>query len=221
WRHPKVHVYEVAAAPDGQSLAYVLERSPSNPGPDDVMAYLYLLEPDGRIELVDQATNFGSLESPVFLRSHSEIATSGQAQGPVRLYWYRGSQNLKPGTAHLDTRVMVLDGDRLRQVQLGLRPNEAPIEISGYAGSPNLTIISFRHDNLPTRGEVLRLEGAPSLTDWREFGSAANTDQLDGIAWVSPTDYVVPVSFQNARRDYSLRLFRVGCEFYGSHLVYQ
>jgi hypothetical protein len=205
WAHRKVHVYEIAAAPNGGSLAYVVNMFPASPSATEVMAYLYLLRSDGRVELVDEVKNYRSIESPVFLRPPS---APGNA---VRLYWYRGSEELAPGTQHLDNDVMVLDRGRVRWVHVALRRNEAPIDIEGYPGSANLTVTTFRHDDLPTRGEVLRLEQSPDLRSWAEFGSAANTDELNGVAWISRNEYVVHVT----QRFYPART-ACGCTWSGA-----
>lgn len=53
------------------------------------------------------------------------------------------------------------------------------------------------------------------------YEGRASTDSLAGVAWVSPTDYVVPMTQRAHQADYSLRLFRQGCEMYGSKLVYR
>ena len=65
-------------------------------------------------------------------------------------------------------------------------------------------LTTFRHDNLPTRLEVLRLEQSPRPAFWSELGTAASTDDFAGVAWVSPREYVVPVN-QLAHPETSVR----------------
>ena len=60
-----------------------------------------------------------------------------------------------------------------------------------------------------------------SLTLWGNNEFRANTDVLNGVAWVSPDEYVVPVAQRFHRGRYELRLFRIGCEALGSHVVYE
>jgi hypothetical protein len=213
WTHQRARVYEIAAAPGGRSLAYSVTADPPPPG-NAPSAFLYLMRPDGRVQTIDTVANYGSIESPIFLR------TPSQEHGPVRLYWVRSHDSLVRGTEHLQKAVVVLDRGHRRSVQVTLRNNEAVDGLWGYAGSPMFALTTIRHDNLPTRFEALRLEQSPRLTLWSELGSAANTDDLSGVAWVSPREYVVPVN-QLAHRETSFRLFRVGCEYSGSHAVYQ
>ena len=213
WTHRKARVYEIAAAPGGRSLAYSVTADPP-PAAGAPSAFLYVMRPDGSVQTVDTVHNYGSIESPVFLR------TPSQEHGPVRLYWLRSHDSLARGTEHLQKTVVVLDGGLRRTVAVALRNNEALDGIWGYAGSPMLAVTTIRHDNLPTRLEALRLEHSPWPTEWAELGSAANTDDFSGIAWLSPREYVVPVN-QLAHEQTSLRLFRVGCEYSGSHVVYE
>ena len=212
WTHRKARVYEIAAAPDGRSLAYSVTADPPPP-PEKASSFLYLMRPDGSVQTVDTIDHYGNLESPIFLRTPSAEA------GPVRLYWIRSHESLQRGTARLQKFVMVLDRGARRPVRVRLRNNEAVDGIWGYAGSPMSAITTFRHDNLPTRFEALRVEQSPRVTEWSELGSVGNTDDFSGIAWVTPREYVVPVN-QLAHGETSFRLLRVGCEYSGSHVVY-
>jgi hypothetical protein len=213
WKHRKARVYELAAAPDGLSLAYSVTADPPPP-PTAPSSFLYLMRHDGSVRTVDTIDHYGNVESPIFLR------TPSQEHGAVRLYWIRSRESLQRGTEHLQKQVMTLDRGVRRPVRIDLRDNEAPDRVTGYAGSPMSALTTFRHDNLPTRLEVLRLEQSPRPTFWSELGTAANTDDFAGVAWVSPREYVVPVN-QLAHGETSLRLFRVGCEYEGSHVVYR
>ena len=213
WAHARARVYEIAAAPGGRSLAYSVLADPPPPS-GAPSAFLYLLRADGRVQTVDTVRNYGSIESPVFLR------TPSSEHGRVRLYWIRSHDSLAPGTEHLQKTVLVLDDAGRRPVAVRLRNNEAVDGVWGYAGSPILAVTTIRHDNLPTRLEALRIETSPRLDRWSELGAAANTDDFSGIAWVSPREYVIPVN-QLAHRRTSFRLFRVGCEYAGSHVAYE
>lgn len=213
WKHRKARVYEIAAAPDGRALAYSVTADPPPP-PEAPSSFLYLMRPDGRVETVDTVDRYGNVESPIFLR------TPSQQHGIVRLLWIRSHESLQRGTEHLRKQVMALDRGARRAVRIDLRNNEAADRITGYAGSPMSAVTTFRHDNLPTRLEVLRLEQAPRPTFWSELGSVANTDDFAAVAWVSPREYVVGVN-QLAHDETSVRLLRVGCEYEGSHVVYE
>ena len=213
WKHPKARVYEISAAPDGRALAYSVTADPPPP-PKAPSSFLYLLRADGGVQTVDTIDHYGGIESPIFLRTPSE------EHGAVRLYWIRSHESLQRGTEHLRKQVIVLDRGRPRAVRVDLRNNEAADRITGYAGSPVSALTTFRHDNLPTRLEVLRLERSPRPVLWSELGTAANTDDFAGVAWVSPREYVVPVN-QLAHPETSVRLFRVGCEYDGSHVVHE
>jgi hypothetical protein len=219
WKHRPLSVYEITAAPDGRSLAYSV-AVPTASKKQQTSFFLYLLQSDGSITTVDSIKNFGSIESPIFLRAPTD------PKGPVRLYWIRSHESLQPSTARLDKQVMVHVNAASRQVRVALRLTEAPEDIWGYAGSPLFATTVFRHDNLPTRLEVLRTDdSAPlsstSLTYWTQFAPVANTDVFTGVAWLTPLDYAVPVGQRFSPSEYSIRLFRAGCEYYGSHVVYR
>jgi hypothetical protein len=219
WAHPFARVYEIAAAPDGRSLAYSVSSQPPRSA-KQTSFFLYLLGPDGMIKLVDQVHNYGSIESPIFLRSLSDPA------GPARLYWIRAHDDVDVATGRPEKQVMVLKDGKPRPVRVALRYAEAPDAISGYAGSPLFALTTIRRDNLPTRLEVLRsndFQSLPStsLTFWTVFAPIANTDVFTGVAWISPRDYVVPVGQDSHKGDFSLRLYRAGCEYFGSHVVHR
>ena len=85
------------------------------------------------------------------------------------------------------------------------------------------TLTLFFTDNVPTRFEVLKSigYGFPNSPDpWAYYERRADTDSGAGVAWVTPIDYVVPVAQLHHPKAYSLRLFRQGCEMYGSEVVY-
>jgi hypothetical protein len=219
WAHPPAGVYDIAAAPDGLSIAYsVYLRAESS---DDPSAVLYLLQPDGSVRVVDVVDNFALIHSPIFLRPPTE------PKGPPRLYWIRWGEGVDPGTARSEGQVMVLERGRAVPVTLPLRYAEAPFALYGYPGGATFSLSLFRNDNVPTRVEILNMQdfyrnaADVSLTHWGYFQPDVNTDVAVGVAWVSPSEYVVPVAKERYPQGYSLRLFRDGCQFLGSHMIYQ
>jgi hypothetical protein len=204
----------LASAPDGESLALAVQAGPPPPPAGKPSFFLYLLRGDGRVETVDTVAHYGSIETPVFLRPRRP------ADAP-RLYWIRAWDRLQRGTHHIERHVMVLDRGRGREVRFRLRSNEAADALSGYPGSPMFAAALTRFDNLPTRLEVVRAATETGgVATWGTVGSLANTDLFTGVAWPSPREYVIPVAQDAHRPELSLRLFRVGCEYFGSHVVY-
>lgn len=213
WKHPRVRIYEIVAGPDGDSLAYSVSADPPPRSPKESSFFLYLLKHSGRVELVDQVQNFGSIESPRFLRTAED--------GFVTLYWIRSHQNVSVETGRLAKEVKMLDHDgESKTVRVPLRYGEAADQISGYAGSPMFTLATFLRDDLPVRLQILRSTVAEG-DFWREFGPVASTDVFTGVAWTSPREYVVPVGHRSYKHRFSLRVFRVSCEYAGSHVAYR
>jgi hypothetical protein len=212
-------VYLIAAGPSGRELAYSV-RLPAKKATDPSWV-LYLLASDGSIKTVDVVQDFGDIASPIFLRPPTEL------DGPVRLYWIRGSQDVSFDTGRLDRQVMVLGDDGPLPVEVPLRFEEAPWDVHGYAGSWMFTLALFRTNDVPTRLEILQnvdfghAAQDASLTLWGDLEKPVNTDIFTGVAWLSPTEYVVPVAHEFYPEDFSLRLYRFGCEQYGSHVVYE
>jgi hypothetical protein len=219
WTHPAAHVYDIAAAPSGHQLAYSVRLPAKNAR--DPSWVLYLLDADGRVRTVDVVRGFRYIASPVFLTPPTEL------DGPVRLYWIRGSEEVSPETGRLMTEVMVLGDKAPTHVDVPLRYEEAPWEIHGYAGSWMFTVTLFRTNDVPTRLEVLQnvdfgqAATDASLTLWGDLEKPVNTDAFTGVAWLTPTEYVVLVVQEFYPERFSLRLFRFGCEQYGSHVVYR
>jgi hypothetical protein len=218
WRHPPATVAALAAAPDGERVAISVALEPRTASQTAFL--LYLLDEDGSVRLIDRTTSFRSIDSPVFLRP----PTASDA-APARLYWLRTGEEID-GLGRLDTHVMVLDGGP-RTVRVPLRFAEAVFDIEGYAGASTFTLTLFRQNDVPTRAEVLRNDDDRArttnagLTLWGNNEPRAQTDVLNGVAWVSPTDYVVPVAQRFHPKGYTLRLYRVGCEQLGSMIVYR
>jgi hypothetical protein len=211
WTHSRIRTYEITAAPGAHAVAFSVSTDPPPKRASDPSFFLYLLRSDGRIDLVDAVRGFGSIESPRFLRTSPD--------GPVTLYWIRSHEEVNPSTGRLRKQVMMLDGDIAREVRVPLRYGEAADQISSYSGSPIFTLATFLRDDLPTRLQILRSTvSAPSF--WQQFGPVTSTDVFIGVAWITPREYVVPVAHRYYKKAYSLRLFRVGCEYYGSHVVY-
>jgi hypothetical protein len=132
---------------------------------------------------------------------------------------------LRSAAARPLRQVVVLDQRRRRPVAMALPFNEGPNDISGYPGSSLFTVTFLRRDDLPTRFVIGRTEDyAPlpttSLTFWSQFNWIANTDTRVSVAWISPLEYVVPVEHRSLLPVVDLRLFRVTCEYAGSHVVY-
>jgi hypothetical protein len=217
WTHPRLVPAGLAAGPGGSGVALAGEalRGVSATG------YLYLLEPDGSVRTIDAVGHDGTISGPEFLRAPT------QPRGPVRLYWIR---ELDPGQFRERRpwdwkQVWLLDGATRRRVTVHLRLDEFPYELHGYAGSPLFSLTTFRRDNSPTREEVLfdndsRGMAFSSLQSFAHFNPLVNTDLADSVAWTSPRDAVVEVAQVGDPGTYELRLYRLGCQYYGFHLVH-
>lgn len=217
WRHPKTFVIAVAASPGGEQLAMSVNlqargrRRPSSA--------LYLLGRDGSVKTVDVVKGLRVIDSPVFLRSPTKF------DDPPKLYWIRSGERVDD-QGRLDGQAMVLTKDGPQPVEVPLRYAEAVYDLHGYPGAGTFTLSLFRKNNVPTRLEILKNEDYSQSTDssvtlWGANESRANTDIFVGVAWVSPTDYVIPVAKDGFFDDFSLRFFRAGCEDRGSHVVYR
>ena len=111
------------------------------------------------------------------------------------------------------------------KIDIPLRYAEAPIDVYGYPGAGTFTLTLFRKNDVPTRYEILHNQDWTHSTDsslhhWALNEPRTQTDSPVGVAWVSPQEYVVPVVMEFYPERYSLRLFRTGCEIYGSKVVY-
>ncbi len=219
WRHPCAHVASLAASPGGRRIALGV-TAPDRRRADgtDPSGFLYVLEPDGSVRRIDVADDARTIESPVFLRAPTDPA------GPVRPYWIRFSDEIAD-TGRLETQVMVDDGGP-RPVSIPLRFGEGVIDLHGYPGTARFTLTVFRQNDVPTRFEVLRNDDVSGATDaaltrWGAIERRADTDSGVGVAWVSPTDYVVPVVHEFFPHRYELRRFRLGCEHLGSAIAYR
>lgn len=219
WNHPRVTVSQLAASPNGERVALSVGLEPRRESQPSFL--LYVLEADGSVRLADTTHAFRSIDSPVFLRPPSSRGESG-----VRLYWIRTGESVDV-FGRLDSEVMVLADDGPREVRVPLRFTEAVFGIHGFPGAATATLTLFRQNDVPTRAEILRNDDhrsgvtPGSLTLWGNNEFRANTDVLNGVAWVSPNEYVVPVAQRFHRGRYELRLFRIGCESLGSHVVYE
>jgi hypothetical protein len=218
WRHSPAAVTSIAAAPNGTRLAVSIALDPRN---GSQPAYvLYELRADGSVRAVDRTHEFRSIDAPVYLR-----APTGPADARPRLYWMRTGEAVDD-LGRLDTQVMV-DARGAREVRVPLRFAETVFDIAGYPGANTFTFTLFRQNDIPARAEVLRNDDArapttpASLSLWGNNEPRAETDVLNGVAWLTPTDYVVPVAQRFHASGYALRLFRIGCEELGSHVVYR
>lgn len=219
WNHPPASVSQLAASPDGERVAMSIGLEPRNGSQPSFL--LYILEGDGSVRLADTTREFRSIDSPVFLRPPSSRGASRE-----RLYWIRTGESVDP-FGRLESEVMVLTDDGPREVRVPLRFTEAVFDIHGFPGAATATLTLFRQNDVPTRAEILRNDDhrsgvtPASLTLWGNNEFRANTDVLSGVAWVSPKEYVIPVAQRFHRGRYELRLFRIGCESLGSHVVYE
>jgi len=219
WEHPQVEPLSLTAGPDGARVAMsVLLPAQST---DDWSSVLYVLEEDGTIRTADAVKGFFTLESPMFIRPPTEPDT------PARLYWLRFGETVSFATGRMDTHVMVETDQGPAEVTVSLRHHEAVFAFYAYPGSAVFALSLFRQGDSPTRLEILKNRDYwksatfASLLLWSDNESRANTDIFDGVAWLSPDLYVIPVAQRFHLDKYSLRLFKEGCEYYGSHVVYQ
>ena len=217
WKHPQAKVVDIGVAPDGKELALSVALLPNNAKSPSFV--LYLLRSDGSITTVDVVRNFKSIDYPIFLRAPTQL------KGPIRLYWVRTGEQVDFDTGRLNTQVMVLTGRGPQPVRIPLRFSEAPLGIFGYPGMPTLTLSLFGQGDVPTRLQIIKnvdytQSTKRSLTLWGSHEFRAATDVFVGVAWLSPTDYVIPVAQRFHKKDYSLRLFRAGCELFGSRVIY-
>ena len=217
WRHPRAYVAHIAASPGGDEIAMSVALQPNRGGEPSFV--LYLLRADGTIQTVDVVSQFTSIDSPIFLTPPTD------RDAGTKLYWLRvGDQVDRYG--RLDTQVMVMSDEGVREVEVPLRYAESPFDIHGYPGAYVFSLSLFRQNDVPTRLEILRNDDFSrstdaSLTLWGNNEFRANTDVFVGVAWPTPIDYVVPVANEANREDYQLRLFRSGCEYLGYRVVYE
>jgi len=220
WRHPRASVHRIVASPNGRQLAISVLVTPPPRSTRSPSGYLYLLDADGRVKTIDVLRNHGYATSPIFLRAPTEN------QGKVRLHWVRMWEDIDGNTGRPLRKVMLLDQGRRKRVATAFRYGEAANAITGYAGSPLFAATLYRRDNLPTRLEIVRSSDyaflkSTSLTFWTQFTRIADTDLFTGPAWISPREYVVPVAHRSYPNQFTLRLYRVTCEYWGSHVVYR
>jgi hypothetical protein len=213
WEHPAAGSYAIAASSGGEKIAFVVyiggRRS------EDVSAVLYELTSDGRVRTIDVVRDFSTIATPIYLRPPSDWESA------EKLYWVR--LNDESEGAWAESEVMVLDGDRVRAVSVQLRDGELPFAIHGFPGAATFSLTLQRQNNVPTRLEILRnmdfVNPGLVLTQWRYFESRAQTEIFTGVAWLSPTQYVIPVGHEFYFEKRSLRLFKIGCEYFGSSKV--
>jgi hypothetical protein len=217
WRHPRADVTQMAASPDGEQLAYVVALAPKTK--DEVYEILYLLDRDGSIRVVDAVTKRYIVESPVFVRPANTRRVG------ARLHWIRLGDKVSRETGRIDSEAMVLGDDGAAKIDMVLRYREAVFQLRAYPGAEMFAITLFRTDNAPTRLEVLTTDfgaaNADSETKWGSFTFEANTDAFTGAAWLTPTEFVLPVVQESHGNDYSLRRYRLGCEYDGAREFYR
>lgn len=221
WDHPKVVLdpLGLAASAGGEQVAMSVSLRFGEES--DPFSVIYLLDRDGSVRVVDAPDRFRSAGYPVFMRPPTEH------DSPPLLYWLRLGGNIETATGRMDTEVMVETPDGPATVTVPLRHHEGPFALHAYPGASTFTLSLFRHNDVPTRLEILRnldyLASAEetSLLTWSDNEHRANTDIFTGVAWLTPNRYVIPVAQEFFLDDYSLRLFEVGCEYRGSHIVYE
>lgn len=217
WSHPPANVYAIAAAPGGNRIALAVALDARRPAqPSSVM---YLLEKDGSIVTVDVTRRFQSVTSPVFLRPPT------QPDAEEHLYWLRIGEDIDE-FGRLASTPFVLTAEGPRPITVPLRYTEAPFDLEGYPGAATFTLTLFRQNDTPTRGEVLLNKDFFAATEaaidlWGDNEPRLNTDSLVGVAWTSPTEYVIPFWDAHHPKNYELRLFRLHCEYLGSQIIYR
>lgn len=217
WRHPRAHVDEIAASPQGKELALSVFL-PARRG-QSLSSVLYHLASDGSVTAVDSVRHFFVLESPLFLTPPTRI------KAPARLYWLRFGEEVD-SRGRLDTSVMTMSRGEPVEVRVPLRFAEAVFQFDGYTGAAIFSLSLIRQNNVPTRLDVLVNTDYSGSTDsnltlWGDNEHRADTDALLGTAWLSPEDYVIPMVNETHRNQFSLRLFRKDCEVHGSHVIYK
>ncbi len=216
WTHPAAYVEAIAVAPNGDSMAYAVITGSAGSGG----GILYELLPDGSILTVDRTKPYDFISNPVFVRAPTD------PEGPIRLYWMRLSEDFDQSVAQIPNQMMTLGASGPVPVEVPLRWGTSLYRLNAYPGAATSTLTLFRRENMPTRYEVLRDSdnaggAASSPTVWGYWDSATDTDVDSGVAWMSPTEYVVGVGHGLSLPTYSLKLFRYHCEWAGSHLIYK
>lgn len=219
WSHPAADVYRVAAGPDGRELALAVGNK-SN-GVDSTI--LYLLGADGSVLTVRETAPFWSVASMIF------VPAPTHPKGPIRLYWTESSSGGtgNTGTSTFPMRVMTYDGSSVQRVDVPLLWSQSPRYLNAYPGNSTSSLMIFRLQDIPTRFEVLRnsdhISGATlsSPTTWGSWQTITDTGLDTQVAWLSPDDYVVGYGdsphVESIIPSYALKMFRVGCEWAGSH----
>lgn len=219
WEHPPVAAIDIAASPDGERVALAVGLMSESA--DESIHVLYLLETDGSVTTVDVLDGDQVQEHAVFMRPPSDPRSQPE------LYWTRFELAVSTSTGKIHTQVMrYADGER-QEVAVPTRNHEAVVELDAYPGAASFTLSLYRQDNVPTRAEILvnadifGVAGDASPTLWSDNRPVLNTDALQGVAWLSPAEFVAPMADEHHDEDYQLRLFRDGCDVLGSAVVYE
>ncbi len=218
WEHPEVETSGLAADGGGRRIALsVYAPAPSADG--EPGSFLYMLEADGTIRQVHASKGFKSLVEPIFVRPVDPY-------GPAHLYWLeRGSGLTRQG--RFDSTVFINGEDGAEPVEVPLRQMEGVWGLHASAGNKLFSLSLFRRSNELTRFEVLVNRDAwlpPHSRDigiWRNNTSRGNTESVFGAVWLTHEEYVIPVVKLGFESEFSLRGFLVGCETFGSRMVYQ
>lgn len=220
WTHPTASILEMAAGPDGHQLAMVVSPFGAN---KLHLVYLYELTPDGEIRAVTSVRgNVSYIYDPVF------VSAPTQPQGPLRLYWVERRQDA-PDSA--TGRLMSLGSSGPTAVEVSLLSSYAVENLFAYPGAPTSSLLvtrptRVRHSEVFRNNDLQANDGTSSPTVWASWVKSANTGLSYfnlGVAWLTPTDYVVPILpgpgqiVQHSRLEFDA--FRVGYEPTPSHVV--
>ncbi len=223
WDHPEVVVTGLGVDGGGRRVALGVQQALSSGR--GWRNFLYVLEPDGSVQLIDAFRGHESFADPVFLRPTDP-------EGEAHLHWLR----LGDGVGELgryESQVYVEQEGSPTEIEIPLRAQEGMYALHGQGGNSVFSFSVFRARDTPARFEVFTNRDAwepierRSLTRWRAYIPQANTDSALGVAWLTPGSYVIPVvkghSVIKGHDAYSLRLrwYRVGCEHFGSKEFYQ
>ena len=217
WAHPTVAVHGVTAGPDGHQLAMVV-----SPIGVHTLDYLYELTPEGQVRAVTSVRGDTSyIYDPVFVSSPAE------PRGTLRLYWVESRDAATPNGA--TSRLMTLGANGPVPVEVPLLSTYTLENLFAYPGAPTNSLLVGR-PGVPN-SEVFRnndlqasdVTSSPTLwASWVKSGTTRMSYFNLGVAWLTPTDYVMPLPGPDQSvRGNRLELdgFRVGDEPTPSHTV--
>ena len=188
WAHPTVSVHGVTAGPGGHQLAMVVSPIGAN-----TLVYLYELTPDGQVRAVTSVRGDASyIYDPVFVNAPAE------PRGPLRLYWVERRGDPPNGAT---SRLMTLGADGPVPVEVPLLSSYTLESLFAYPGAPTSSLL-VTHPTGAGHSEVFRnndlqasdVTSSPTLwASWVKSGTTRMSYFNLGVAWLTPTDYVVPI----------------------------